>query len=80
MNRMTTRSLAAAAALGAAVTLSRAPASAEESSWVQVQDFGSYYLCQAAGMAAQFAGRWVPGQWQCIGPVLYLRNPPSPEN
>ncbi|GHF33302.1 hypothetical protein FHX82_005265 [Amycolatopsis bartoniae] len=79
MNRTTTHALLTAAAMGTALALTQAPASAaprDESGWIRAQDFGSSYFCQAAGMAGQFAGRWLPGQWQCVGPVLYLRNDP----
>jgi hypothetical protein len=82
MTRTITRSLVAAATLGAAIALAPTPAFADhgtpsdENGWTQTQDFGSSYLCQMAGLAGQFGGRWLPGQWRCDGPVLWLRNEP----
>ncbi|GAA5168028.1 MULTISPECIES: hypothetical protein [Amycolatopsis] len=79
MNRRTVRRLATAAAAGTALVLAPLPASAvtsDDGDWTKVQDFGSSYFCEAAGMAGQLAGRWLPGQWHCVGPVLYLRNEP----
>ncbi|GAB3578622.1 hypothetical protein GCM10027445_46020 [Amycolatopsis endophytica] len=82
MKRHVIRSLVAAATAGSALVLTQVsasaqtPAPAQEAGWAPVQDLGSAYLCQAAGMAGQTFGRWQPGQWQCVGPVLWVSNDP----
>ncbi|GAA3833373.1 hypothetical protein [Amycolatopsis tucumanensis] len=92
MKRNVIRSLIAVATLGSALALTQVPASAQETGsapapmqapasaleagWAPVQDLGSAYFCQAAGIAGQTFGRWQPGDWRCVGPVLWVRNDP----
>ncbi|GAB2777362.1 hypothetical protein [Amycolatopsis magusensis] len=77
MKRLTARILVLAALAFAA--LSPSVASAQPGAgWTRYGDFGSSYLCQAAGMAGELAGQWHPGEWMCVQGALMVRNPAAP--
>ncbi|MFI6025320.1 hypothetical protein [Amycolatopsis magusensis] len=74
MKRLTARILVLAALAFAA--LGPTVASAQPGAgWTRYGDFGSSYLCQAAGMAGELAGQWHPGEWMCVQGALMVRNP-----